>query len=56
MPTLNSHIHCQAAPTLTQTKTWQRLSLPNRTTKTTDKQADEKEHRSDNRVDGSAQN
>ena len=48
MPTLQSHTHCQVAPADTQAKTWQRVCLPNRTTKTTDKQADEKEHRSDN--------
>jgi hypothetical protein len=30
-PTLHSHTHCQVAPTDTQTKTWQRVSLPNRT-------------------------
>lgn len=49
-PTLHSHTHCQVARTDPQTKTWQRLCLSNRTTKTTDKQADEKEHRSDNRA------
>ena len=48
MPTLNSHTHCQVAQTQAQTKTWQRVCLPNRTTKSTDKQANEKEHRSDN--------
>jgi hypothetical protein len=48
MPTLHSHTHCHVAPTNTQTKTWQRVCLPNRTTKTMDKQADEKKHRSDN--------
>jgi len=48
-PTLHSHTHCQVAPTDPQTKTWQRVCLSNRTTKTTEKQADEKEHRSDNR-------
>ncbi len=42
----NSHTHCQVAPA--KTKTWQIVCLSNRTTKTTDKQADEKEHRSDN--------
>ncbi len=47
-PTLNSHTHCQAAPANAQTKAWQRVCLSNRTTKPTDKQADEKEHRSDN--------
>ena len=45
-----SHTHCQAAPAIAQTKAWQRVCLSNRTTKTTDKPADEKEHRSDNTV------
>jgi len=44
----NSHTHCQAAPANAQTKAWQRVCLSQRTTKTTEKQADEKEHRSDN--------
>jgi len=44
----HSHTHCQVAPAKAQTKTWQRVCLPNRTTKTTDKPTDEKEHRSDN--------
>lgn len=48
MPALHSHTHCQAALANAQTKAWQRVFLSNRTTKTTDKQADEKEHRSDN--------
>jgi hypothetical protein len=48
MPTLHSHTHCQVAPAQTQAQTWQRVCLSNRTTKTNDKQADEKEHRSDN--------
>jgi hypothetical protein len=48
MPMLNSHTHCQVAQANTQTKTWQRVCLSNRTTKTTDKLTDEKEHRSDN--------
>jgi hypothetical protein len=30
------------------TQTWQRVCLSNRTTKTTDKRADEEEHRTDN--------
>jgi hypothetical protein len=42
MPTLNSHTHCQAAPANAQTKAWQRVCLPNRTTNTTDKPTDEK--------------
>lgn len=49
MPTLHSHTHCQVALANAQTKTWQRVCLSNRTIKTTDKQADEKEHRSDNK-------
>ena len=44
----NSHTHCQSAQANAQTQAWQRVCLPKRTTKTTDKQADEKEHRSDN--------
>jgi len=48
MPALHSHTHCQAAPANAQTKAWQSVCLSNRTTKTTDKQVDEKEHRSDN--------
>ena len=47
-PTLDSHTHCQVAPANAQTKTWQRVCLSNRTTKTTDKPTNEKEHRSDN--------
>ena len=47
-PTLHSYTHCQAAQANTQTQAWQRVCLSNRTTKTNDKQADEKEHRSDN--------
>lgn len=43
-----SHTHCQAAPAHAKTKAWQRVRLLNRTTKTTDKSTDEKEHRSDN--------
>ena len=49
MPTLHRHKHCQAAQTNAQTQAWQRVCLPKCTTKTHDKQADEKEHRSDNR-------
>ena len=48
MPNANSHTHCQAAPANAQTQAWQRVCLPSRTTKTTDKPIDEKEHRSDN--------
>ena len=38
MLTLHSHTHCQVAQAKTQTKTWQRVCLSNRTT---DKQTDE---------------
>ena len=48
MPTLHSHTHCQASQANAKTKAWQRVCLPHRTTKTYDKQMDEKEHRSDN--------
>lgn len=48
MPTHSSHTHCLAAQTNAQTQAWQRVCLPQPTTKTTDKQTDEKEHRSDN--------
>jgi hypothetical protein len=44
----NSHTHYQAAPANAKTQALQRVCLSNRTTKTTDKQTDEKEHRSDN--------
>jgi hypothetical protein len=44
----NSHTHCQAAPANAKTQAWQRVWLPNRTTKTTDKSTGEKEHRTDN--------
>ena len=44
----NSHTHCQVALAQAQSKTWQRVWLSNRTTKTTDKPTNEKEHRSDN--------
>jgi hypothetical protein len=50
MPTLDSHTHCQAAPANAQTQAWQRVCLPNRTTKTTDKPTDEKEARLPNSV------
>lgn len=43
MPTLHSHTHCQVALANTQAKAWQRVWLSNRTTKTTDKPANEKE-------------
>jgi len=44
----HSHTHCQATQAQARTKAWQRVCLPNPTTKTTDKPTDEKEHRSDN--------
>jgi hypothetical protein len=50
MHTLNSHTHYQATPANAQTQAWQRVCLSNRTTKTTDKLTDEKEHRTDNSV------
>lgn len=49
MPTLHSHTHCQSAQANAETKDWQRVCLPNRTPKTTDKPTDEDEHRTDNR-------
>lgn len=48
MPALSSHTHCQAAQSNAESKARQRVCLPNRTTKTNDKQVDEEEHRSDN--------
>jgi len=48
-PTLHSHTHCQAALAQAQTQAWQRVCLSQRSTETTDKPTDEKEHRSDNR-------
>ena len=48
MPTLHSHTHCQAAKANASTQAWQRVCLSNRTTKSTDKPADEEEHRTDN--------
>ena len=42
MPTLHSHTHCQVAQANAQTKTWQRVCLSHRTTKTTDKSTDKK--------------
>jgi hypothetical protein len=54
MPTLHSHTHCQVAKAYTQTKTWQRVCLYNRTA---DRQADDrKEQRRHNRVDRPARN
>ncbi len=48
IPTLHSHTHCQVAQANAKTQAWQRVCLSNRTTKTTDKPTNEKEHRSDN--------
>ena len=48
MPTLHSHTHCQAAQANATTQAWQRVCLPHRRTKTTDKPTDEEEHRTDN--------
>jgi len=48
MPTHSSHTHCQAPPANAQTKAWQRVCLPQRTTKPTDQQTDEREHRTHN--------
>jgi hypothetical protein len=42
MPTLRSHTHLQATQANAQTKACKRVCLPNRTTVTTDNQADEK--------------
>jgi hypothetical protein len=50
MPTHHSHTHCQAAQSHAKTQAWQRVCLPYRTAKTTDKPTDEKEHRSDDSV------
>jgi len=44
----HSHTHCQAAQANAQTQAWQRVWLPQRKAKTTDKQADEEKHRTDN--------
>ncbi len=48
MPSIHSHTHCQSAQANAPTQAWQRVCLSNRTTKMTEKQADEKEHRTDN--------
>ena len=45
---LDSHTHCQATQAHATTQAWQRVWLSNRTTKTTDKPADEKAHRTGN--------
>lgn len=44
----HSHTHCQAAQAYAKTQAWQRVCLSARTTKTTDKQPDEKEQRRHN--------
>jgi len=44
----NSHTHCQAAQANAKTQAWQRVCLPLRSTETTKKPTDEKEHQSDN--------
>jgi len=44
----HSHTHCQASQANAKTQAWQRVCLSNRTTKTTDKQTDEKEQRRHN--------
>ncbi len=49
MPSLHSHTHYQAALAKAQIQAWQRVWLSNRTTKTTEKPTDEKEHRTGNR-------
>lgn len=50
MPPLNIHTHCQAAPANAQSQAWQRVCLFQRSTETTDKPTDEKEHRTVNSV------
>lgn len=50
MPPLNSHTHCQAAQAYAKTQAWQRVCLFHRSTETTDKPTDEKEHRTGNSV------
>jgi len=47
-PSLHSHTHYQAALAQAQTQAWQRVCLSQRSTETTDKPTDEKQHRSDN--------
>jgi hypothetical protein len=44
----HSHTHCQAAQAYAKTQAWQRVCLSQPTTKTTDKQRDEKEQRRHN--------
>ncbi len=47
-PTLHNHTHYQVAPADPQAKTWRRVCLPNCTTKPTENQTDEREHRTHN--------
>jgi hypothetical protein len=44
----HSHTHCQAAQAYAKTQAWQRVCLSQHTTKTSDKQTDEKEQRRHN--------
>ena len=44
----SSQTHCQAAQVNAKTQAWQRVCLSQRTTKSTDKQTDEKEQRRHN--------
>jgi hypothetical protein len=44
----HSHTHCQAAQANAQTQAWQRVCLSQRSTKPTEKQADEEEARCPN--------
>jgi len=44
----SSQTHCQAAQTNATIQAWQRVCLPHRTTKTTDKPTAEKEQRKHN--------
>jgi hypothetical protein len=43
IPTLHSHTHCQAPQAHATTQAWQRVCLPQRSTKTTDKPTNEKD-------------
>jgi hypothetical protein len=56
MPMLCSPTHYRAAPAQSKTQAWERVRLFQRSTKMTDNQADEKEHRNDNRADRPARN
>jgi hypothetical protein len=44
----HSHTHCQAAQSNAKTQAWQRVCLSQHTTKTTEKQTDEKKQRRHN--------